>query len=114
MTFPNLCNISALAVGKLGWRLYGAPVMLLALLSGCATGPNANPKDPLEPFNRAVFRVNDKLDQYVAAPLARGYQKVTPSPVRTAVTNFFANLADVGNTINNLLQGKGQDAIDSF
>ncbi|MBP0634547.1 MULTISPECIES: VacJ family lipoprotein [unclassified Cupriavidus] len=85
-----------------------------ALLAGCATGPQANPDDPLEPMNRAVFTVNDKLDQYVAKPVAQGYKAVTPEPVRTAVSNFFSNLADVGNFANNLLQGKGVAAAESF
>lgn len=84
------------------------------MLAGCATGPNANPNDPLEPFNRAVFGVNDKLDQYVAVPLAKGYQAVTPSIAQTAVNNFLGNLGDVGNTINNFLQGKGDDGVASL
>jgi phospholipid-binding lipoprotein MlaA len=88
--------------------------LLTALLAGCATGPDASPNDPLEPFNRVVFRANDKIDQYVAIPLAKGYRKVTPSPVRTAVTNFFSNIGDVGNIINNALQGKGEDAVNSL
>ncbi|WP_455288354.1 MlaA family lipoprotein [Cupriavidus necator] len=85
-----------------------------AMLAGCATGPNANPEDPLEPMNRAVYTVNDKLDEYVATPVAKGYKAVTPEPVRTAVTNFFSNLADVGNFANNLLQGKGVEAAETF
>ncbi|EYS87860.1 ABC transporter [Cupriavidus sp. SK-4] len=84
------------------------------LLAGCATGPQANPDDPLEPMNRAVFTVNDKLDQYVAVPVAKGYKAVTPEPVRTAVTNFYSNIADIGNFANNLLQGKGVEAAESF
>jgi len=88
--------------------------LLSALLGGCATGPNANPNDPLEPLNRAVFNANDKLDQYVATPVAKGYKAVTPQPVRTAITNFFSNLGDVGNTVNNLLQGKGVAAMESL
>ncbi|WP_419187154.1 VacJ family lipoprotein [Cupriavidus necator] len=84
------------------------------MLAGCATGPNANPDDPLEPMNRAVYTVNDKLDEYVATPVAKGYKAVTPEPARTAVTNFFSNLADVGNFANNLLQGKGVDAAETF
>lgn len=88
---------------------------LVALLAaGCATGPQANPDDPLEPMNRVVFKVNDKLDQYVATPVAKGYKAVTPQPVRTAVTNFYSNIADVGNFANNLLQGKGVDAAESL
>ena len=84
------------------------------LAAGCATGPQANPDDPLEPMNRVVFKVNDKLDQYVATPVAKGYRAVTPQPVRTAVTNFYSNIADVGNFANNLLQGKGVDAAESL
>lgn len=36
-----------------------------ALLAGCATGPNANPADPIEPFNREVFRINEDFDKGV-------------------------------------------------
>ncbi|MDN0084212.1 VacJ family lipoprotein [Crenobacter sp. SG2305] len=85
-----------------------------ALLAGCATGPTANPNDPLEPLNRTIFKANDKLDQYVATPVAKGYKAVTPQPVRTAITNFFSNLGDIGNTVNNLLQGKGEAAMESL
>ncbi|WP_111516744.1 VacJ family lipoprotein [Cupriavidus phytorum] len=84
------------------------------MLAGCATGPQASPDDPLEPMNRAIFTVNDKLDQYVAVPVAKGYKAVTPEPVRAAVSNFYSNLADIGNFANNLLQGKGVAAAESF
>lgn len=84
------------------------------LASGCATGPQANPDDPLEPMNRVVFKANDTLDQYVAVPLAKGYQKVTPEPARIAVSNFFSNFADVGNFVNNVLQGKGVEATETL
>jgi phospholipid-binding lipoprotein MlaA len=96
-------------------RRSAAAVLTLSLLvGGCATGPNANPADPLEPFNRTVFTVNEKIDKYVAIPLAKGYRAVTPQPVRTGVTNFFGNLGDVGNTVNNLLQGKVEDSVTSL
>jgi len=96
-------------------RVAAAAALLAALLtSACATGPQASPDDPFEPLNRVVFTVNDKTDQYVGQPLAKAYQKVTPEPVRIAVTNFFSNLADVGNFANNLLQGKGTNAAESL
>lgn len=94
-------------------RLLSA-LSLALLATACASGPQASPADPIEPFNRAVFTVNDKLDEYVATPLAKGYRAVTPQPVRTAVTNFYSNIGDVGNFVNNLLQGKGVDAAESF
>ncbi|CAB3703013.1 MlaA family lipoprotein [Paraburkholderia rhynchosiae] len=84
------------------------------LISGCATGPDRKPGDPFEPMNRAVFNFNDGLDRYVAVPVAKGYQKVTPQPLRTAVSNFFSNLGDLTNAANALLQLKFTDATEDF
>ncbi|WP_245643948.1 MlaA family lipoprotein [Paraburkholderia oxyphila] len=91
-------------------------VVTLALLvtSGCATGPDRKPGDPLEPVNRAIFKFNDKLDTYIAQPIAKGYQKVTPQPLRQAISNFFSNLGDVGNFANDLLQLKITDATEDL
>lgn len=75
-------------------------------LSGCATGPDSNPRDPLEPFNREVTKINEDLDRGVFRPVAEVYSDVVPSPVRTAVTNVFSNFSDVYSALNNLLQGK--------
>ena len=49
-------------------------------------------EDPWENWNRKVFRFNDTLDTYNLRPVARGYPKVTPKPVRKRVRNFFGNL----------------------
>lgn len=87
---------------------------LLVLLTGCATGPNANPKDPLEPFNRGVTRFNDVVDDAVLKPVATGYVNVTPELVRKGVSNFFNNLGDVWSFVNNVLQLKGEAAGDSL
>jgi phospholipid-binding lipoprotein MlaA len=48
--------------------------------------------DPLEPFNRAMFRFNDKLYFWVIKPVAQGYTKVVPEQARVSVRNFFYNL----------------------
>ena len=84
------------------------------LISGCATGPDRKPGDPLEPMNRAIFSFNDGVDRYVAIPAAKGYQKVTPQPLRTAVSNFFSNLGDLTNAANALLQLKITDATEDL
>jgi phospholipid-binding lipoprotein MlaA len=76
-------------------------------LSGCATN---NPKDPFEPFNRAMFRFNDAVDQAALKPAAQAYSNL-PSVVQTGVGNFFGNLADVWTAVNNLLQGKVADGV---
>lgn len=65
----------------------------------------ANP-DPWQGFNRAAYRFNDTLDRYALKPVARGYKAVTPRPVRTGITNFFANLRMPVVLVNDLLQGK--------
>ena len=88
--------------------------LVLSLLAGCATGPNANPRDPLEPFNRGVFQFNDAVDTTLLKPVATVYRDVIPSPVRQGVNNFFANLQDAWSFVNNTLQLKGQAAGDSF
>lgn len=66
--------------------------------------------DPYEGINRAVFAFNDKADTYVLQPVARGYRKITPKPVRTAVGNFFDNFRDVNSFASNLLRGNVKNA----
>jgi phospholipid-binding lipoprotein MlaA len=91
-----------------------AASLVLALTSGCATGPNRTPGDPFEPANRVIFKVNDTVDRTIAQPVAKGYQKVTPQPLRQAISNFFSNLGDIGNFANNLLQLKITDATEDL
>lgn len=95
-------------------KRYGlwAGLLTLALLQGCATGPN--PRDPFEPFNRSVTRFNDGLDEAIVKPAAQAYQNVVPSPVRTGVNNFFGNLSDVWSFVNSVLQLKPQAAAESL
>jgi phospholipid-binding lipoprotein MlaA len=88
--------------------------LAVVLLSACATGPNANPRDPLEPFNRGVYGLNDAVDRAVIKPVATAYRDVLPSPVRTGVSNFFNNLQDAWSFVNNVLQLKGEGAGNSF
>ena len=81
--------------------------LLAILLTGCAhRAPYEDASDPLEPVNRAVYRFNDTLDRNILKPVAQGYQRVVPAPVRTSVRNFFANLGEPLTIINDLLQGK--------
>lgn len=84
------------------------------MLAGCATGPDANPRDPLEPYNRTVTDFNDGVDRAVLKPVATAYREVMPSPVRTGVSNFFANLGDIWSFVNNVLQFRGSEAMDSL
>lgn len=76
------------------------------LLSACATGPDRKPGDPMEPMNRAIYSFNSRIDTAIAQPVARGYQKVTPSPLRQAISNFFSNFGDIDTLANDVLQLK--------
>jgi len=82
------------------------------LLSGCAT--SANPKDPFEKFNRAMFTFNDAVDRTALKPVATVYKDYTPSFVQTGVNNFFGNLSDLWSSVNNFAQLKGQDGMNDF
>ncbi|HSH98917.1 MAG: VacJ family lipoprotein [Methylophilaceae bacterium] len=83
--------------------LIASIVLTTSLLSGCATQAN---KDPIEGFNRGVYKFNDVADKTVIKPVAGAYKAVLPSPVRTGVGNFFRNLNTFVSAINNLLQFK--------
>jgi phospholipid-binding lipoprotein MlaA len=65
--------------------------------------------DPIEPFNRGMFWVNDKLYFYLFKPIARG-DRVVPEPARESVSNFFSNLGTPVRFANSLLQLKFEDA----
>lgn len=62
--------------------------------------------DPLQGFNRGVYRFNDAVDRAALKPVAQGYQKITPHWLRVGVSNFFNNLEQPWTIVNELLQGK--------
>ncbi len=75
--------------------------------------PGINP-DPWESMNRKVFAFNEGLDRWIMAPVAKGYQFLTPDFVDRGLTNMFDNLFIVGQLVNDALQGKfDRVAIDS-
>jgi len=92
----------------------GVVALVLAVLQGCAMSPNANPRDPWEPFNRNMSSFNDGLDEAVVKPVATAYQNVTPQIMRTGVTNFFGNIGDVWSFVNNVLQLKPAESAETF
>ena len=98
-------------------RLLLALLALLAV-SACATRPPADDReavaefeannDPAEPFNRAMYDVNNAVDRAVLRPVAQGYRAVVPAPVRTGVRNVLANLRSPVIAVNDALQGETQ------
>lgn len=63
-------------------------------------------EDPLEFINRPMFAFNDSVFEYVLIPASKGYTTVVPEPVRRGVTNFFSNIREPLNALNQLFQGR--------
>jgi phospholipid-binding lipoprotein MlaA len=114
-----LVNSFAIALKSAG-RFIGLFVCLI-VLSACASQPKTaetiNPenekirqKDPLQSINRKIYVFNDTLDTYLLKPVAKAYVWILPSFMERGVENFFANLGEVKNTANNILQWKWRKA----
>ncbi len=89
------------------------PLLLMgSYLVGCATGPEADPQDPLEPLNRGVYSFNELLDRTLIKPVAEFYSQTVPTQVDESVTNFFNNLDDITVVVNDLLQIQSQQCLE--
>ena len=104
---------SRLTLTARAWKL-SAAMLVCAVLHGCASAPNAHPRDPWEPFNRQVSSFNESVDEAVTKPVATAYQSITPELVRTGVSNFFGNLSDVWSLVNNVLQLKPRESVETL
>jgi phospholipid-binding lipoprotein MlaA len=89
----------------------GAVAILLIVITGSTAAAAEDSPDPFEGFNRAVFSFNEGLDKAIVRPVAVGYEAILPTPVRTGVSNFYGNIADLLISVNSLLQGKPTDAV---
>jgi ABC-type transporter lipoprotein component MlaA/pimeloyl-ACP methyl ester carboxylesterase len=62
-------------------------------------------KDPIEPFNRAMWGFNKGFMTSVVRPFSRGYRYVVVKPVRTGIGKIGKNITYPDRLANNLLQG---------
>ena len=76
-------------------------------LSGCASFRTATSGDPIEPINRGIYSFNNTFDHYLLKPIAKGYDFVLPTVVKTGVSNVFQNMSDAQSLISDALQLKG-------
>lgn len=91
--------------------------LCLTVLTGCVTtspAGSANPIDPLEASNRAMFEFNETIDRAVFKPVAEAYAFITPQPVRTCIYNIFLNIGDVWSMFNSAIQGRQVDALNTM
>jgi phospholipid-binding lipoprotein MlaA len=62
--------------------------------------------DPLEPMNKRIYAFNRMFDEYVFLPALKGYRFIFPQFVRNRFQNFWANIYEIPNIYNSLLQLK--------
>jgi phospholipid-binding lipoprotein MlaA len=98
------------------WFRAALLALLVASALGCATTQAGDTlpggvEDPWEPMNRRIHAFNDRADALVLRPIAVGYRRVLPGPVRSGVSNFFNNLFYPITIVNQFLQGKVVDGV---
>lgn len=91
-----------------------ALVFTFFVLGACAANrqpeQSLNEADKFENWNRKVFAFNDTVDRWLLKPVAKGYTVIAPKPVEVGVSNFFSNLGEVRNILNDVLQWKWKQA----
>ena len=80
--------------------------MVCFMLVLAAFGVSADINDPFERVNRSTQGFNDFADRHFMRPIADGYARVLPGPVYRSLGRVYSNFEDVGDAVNNLLQGK--------
>lgn len=86
-----------------------ALLVMMVLLAACASNPATmtDPEnDPWEDMNRRVFNLNMAVDKAIFKPVAKGYAKITPRPVKRGIRNILDNLNSPVVIVNLALQGK--------
>lgn len=81
------------------------------------SGEKTPAQDPMQAVNQASYDAVQAVDGAVIAPLAMGYQKAVPSPVRTGLRNFLLNLTEPIVALNFMLQlkpGKAAETVGRF
>jgi phospholipid-binding lipoprotein MlaA len=67
--------------------------------------------DPLEPWNRVMFTINDRLYFWVMKPVAKVYNIIIPEWGRIRVRNVVHNVATPVRFVNSILQLKFHAAV---
>ncbi|HEX7348468.1 MAG TPA: VacJ family lipoprotein [Rhodanobacteraceae bacterium] len=89
-----------------------AVAILAGTLAACAVAPPRT-DDPLQPFNRKMFKFNQVADKVAIRPVAKAYTHVTTPGMRTHISDFFANARTPITIINEVLQGRPEPALQS-
>ena len=95
--------------------------MLAALAAALALGACAAPdagralvRDPYEAQNRRIHAFNRGVDRAIFRPASTAYGVGVPEPVKQGVGNFASNLSTPSYILNDIFQGRAEDAGHNF
>jgi len=95
-------------------RMHWIVAALTLGVAGDVFAQEATTRDPLEPFNRAMFSFNEVVDKYALEPAAKGYRAATPRRLREGVGNVLHNLRAPVTFANDVLQAQPKRAGTTF
>ncbi len=70
--------------------------------------------DPMEGFNRSMYKFNYNFDKYLFLPVVNTYEFILPTFAQTGVSNFYNNINEVRTFYNSLLQAKGMKSLTTL
>lgn len=108
----RLCVLGAVAATLAGC-VHNNPAQSTPDSSQASAANDSGIYDPFEPWNRRVYAVNVRLDQYVLEPSANAYAAVLPPQARNSVRGVLDNLKTPMWLANDLLQGDLNHAGDT-
>ena len=91
----------------------GFVVLVLSMLAGCSSTPEADRsdlRDPYEDTNRKIFTFNMGVDSYVLEPVADGYRSNVPAAGQHAVNNHLDWAGLPSTALNSTIQGDLENA----
>jgi phospholipid-binding lipoprotein MlaA len=92
-------------------------VLALGLTAGGCAAPDPQSlaqNDPWEQTNRAIFNFDVQMDHAIATPVAKFYRSAVPEPARDGIHNALDNLNAPVVLANDVLQGDGDKASQTF
>lgn len=78
-------------------------ILLVFLMTSCSK--TSNPQDPMESMNRAIFRFNLALNDYILVPVSKFYDGLVPNVVQDRVTDELYTLRLPLSGVSYLLSG---------
>ena len=88
---------------KLRLKLQQIILYTFICLTGCSNAEEIKERDPYKPFNKTIFKINNKGDQYFLKPTSEGYLYISNESTRESVDSFYSNLGEIKNSTLHLL-----------